>query len=273
VAYSGDYAYQWSAWNGGNIVSGANTPNPTVNAAGNYTVQVSDVVTTCAGFSTAIVSANQDLPTSEAGPGMEVSCASPSVELEGSGSVGANISYQWTAINGGHIEAGANTLTPTVDAAGNYILVVTNSANGCAKSDTTGVVGNNVPPTAQTESDDLTCVTFSVTLNAITNANNPVFAWTGPNGFTSDLQNPVTTEAGDYQLMVSDPKYRLHQYGFGCCGKQYRAAWRYSRRRHVDLCGFKLLNWKAMQMHPAFRLPGPARMDLKVLCPTRLFRW
>ncbi len=203
--YSGDYAYQWSAWNGGNIVSGANTPNPTVNAAGNYTVQVSDVVTTCAGFSTAIVSANQDLPTSEAGPGMEVSCASPSVQLEGSGSAGANISYQWTAINGGHIEAGANTLTPTVDAAGNYILVVTNSTNGCAKSDTTGVVGNNVPPTAQTESGDLTCVTFSVTLNAITNANNPVFAWTGPNGFTSDLQNPVTTEAGDYQLMVSDP--------------------------------------------------------------------
>ncbi|MBK9335647.1 MAG: T9SS type A sorting domain-containing protein [Lewinellaceae bacterium] len=203
--YSGDYNFQWTTGNGGNIVSGANTPTPTVNAGGNYTVQVSDVVTTCSGFMVTVVAANLVKPNADAGPGMAVSCAIPSVELEGSGSAGANISYQWSAINGGHIESGGNTLTPVVDAAGNYILVVSNSTNGCTQSDTTGVAGNNVPPTVEVDNDNLTCVVSSVTLEATTNANDPVFAWTGPNGFASNLQNPTTGEAGAYQLAVTDP--------------------------------------------------------------------
>jgi len=203
--FSGTYNFSWTAFNGGNIVSGANTPTPTVNAAGNYTVQVSDAETTCSGFATVVVSANVSLPASEAGPAMTVTCADPTTELEGSGSTGNNFSYQWTASNGGHIVSGANTFTPVVDAAGDYTLVVTNTANGCTQSDLTNVTGNNVPPTAQTTGGTLTCLTSSVSLSATTNANNPTFAWSGPNNYTSTEQNPTVGTAGEYLLVVSDP--------------------------------------------------------------------
>ena len=203
--FSGTYNFSWIAYNGGNIVSGANTPNPTVNAAGNYTVQVSDAVTTCSGFSTVVVSANVTLPSSEAGPAMTVTCAVPTTQLEGSGSNGNNFTYLWTASNGGHIASGANTLTPVVDASGNYTLVVSNTANGCTQSDMTSVTGNNIPPSAQTTGGTLTCLTTSLSLSATTNADNPEFDWTGPNNFESEQQNPTVETAGEYLLVVSDP--------------------------------------------------------------------
>lgn len=203
--YSGNYTFQWSASGGGNIVSGANTPNPVVNAAGIYILQIADEVTNCWGFANTTVTANTDQPAAAAGPSMEVSCAVPTTLLQGSGSVGNNMTYQWTAFNGGHIVSGANTLSPTVDASGNYVLVVTNTTNGCTQNDTTVVVGNNIPPTAEVEHGDLTCVVASVILSTVTNATDPIFAWTGPDGFESDEQSPEVGEAGDYVLIVSDP--------------------------------------------------------------------
>jgi len=203
--YSGSYTYQWSATGGGNIVSGANTPNPVVNAAGTYILQIADEVTNCWGFANTAVTANIDLPSADAGTSMEVSCAIPSVQLLGAGSSGNNITYLWNAINGGNIESGGNTLMPVVNAAGDYILVVTNTTNGCTQSDTTGVAGNNTPPTAEVESGDLTCVVAAVTLSTVTNATDPVFAWVGPNGFESDEQNPEVVETGEYLLVVTDP--------------------------------------------------------------------
>lgn len=200
----GDFNYQWYASNGGNIVSGATTPNPTVNAGGNYTVQVSDSYTTCSVFSTTTVPANTTLPTANAGPAMAVTCTTPTTVLQGAGSTGANFTYSWTASNGGNIASGGNTLTPTVSASGTYTLVVTNTTNGCTQASATAVTGNNVPPTANTTGGMLTCVVDTITLTANTNAATPAFAWTGPNGYSSNLQNPVVTVAGNYLLTISD---------------------------------------------------------------------
>lgn len=202
--YSGIYEYNWFASNGGNFTSGTDAFQATVNAAGNYTVQISDAVTTCTGFSTVTVTANINLPTAEAGPAMALTCVDPTTELEGSGSTGNNFQYAWTAINGGHIVSGANTLNPVVDSVGNYILKVTNTANGCIKTDTTGVTANTTPPTTTATGGVLTCVVVEVGLTSSTNAGNPGYAWAGPNGFTSNLPNPTATENGDYVLTVTD---------------------------------------------------------------------
>ncbi|MGL2986519.1 hypothetical protein ACSVH5_02885, partial [Flavobacterium sp. RSSA_27] len=43
--------------------------------------------------------------------------------------------YSWIASNGGNIVSGADTATPTVNAAGTYTLTVTNPANGCTATD------------------------------------------------------------------------------------------------------------------------------------------
>lgn len=199
-----DFAYQWFASGGGNIVSGSTTLTPTVNAAGNYTLQVTNLATTCVAYAAIPVAANIAQPSADAGPALTVSCAQPSAILQGSGSSGPGISYLWTASNGGNIVSGAGTLTPTVNAAGTYTLQVTDAANGCTKTSAVAVSGNNTPPAAAASGGALTCLVNATTLNGTTNAQTPVFAWTGPNGYTSTAQNPVVGVAGTYNLVVTD---------------------------------------------------------------------
>lgn len=199
-----EFNYQWFASSGGNITSGSTTTTPSVNAAGSYTIQVTNIETTCKSYATVSVSANTTPPTANAGPSMTVSCGQPSVVLQGSGSGGSGFSYLWTASNGGNIVSGAGTLTPTVNAAGTYTLKVTNSANGCTQTAATTVTGNNTPPTAAATGGALNCSISSVTLSSSTNASNPGFTWTGPNGFSSTLQNPSTNAEGTYTVTIAD---------------------------------------------------------------------
>lgn len=199
---SGDeYSYLWFATNGGHIVSGGNTLTPTVDSAGNYTLRVTNITTTCASFATRSVSLNISYPDANAGANGTVSCPVPLDTLAGSGSSGTNYGYAWTGPN---VVSGGNTLTPVVGAPGVYTLVVTNSSNGCTKTSTTSVTGNNVPPSVSTTSSDITCVVDTVNVSVSTNSGNATFAWTGPNGFTSNLQSPVVTEPGSYAVVVAD---------------------------------------------------------------------
>jgi len=198
-----EISYQWFASGGGNIVSGGTTATPTVNAGGNYTIQVTNIETTCASFASKPVAANLDAPTANAGPSKQISCADPQTTLEGSGSSGANFSYLWTATDGGNIVSGGTTLAPLVNAGGTYTLQVTNSTNGCTQISATTVTGTP-PPTLATTNGTLNCVVSSITLNTNTNAASPTFTWTGPNGFSSSAQNPTVNESGAYQVVVTD---------------------------------------------------------------------
>ena len=199
-----EFSYNWTASGGGNIVSGASTTTPTVNAAGIYTLQVLNSVTNCVSYATATVSANISLPTANAGPAGVVSCAQPSTVLQGSGTTGNNISYLWTASNGGNIASGGTTLTPTVNAGGTYTLQVTNAATGCTQVSSTTVTGNNTAPSVSTTNGVLTCVTDTVTLATSTNSSHPAFAWSGPSGFSANVQNPAVNLSGTYNLVLTD---------------------------------------------------------------------
>lgn len=198
-----EFAYQWFAGNGGNIVSGGTTTTPTVDAAGNYTIQVTNTETTCATFATKIVTANLDQPNANAGPAQAVSCTMPETTLQGSGSSGANFSYSWTAANGGNIVSGGSTLTPVVNAAGSYTLKVTDSTNGCTQTSTTTVSGTSAPVLV-TNGGEINCIASSVTLTTTTNAASPTFEWTGPNGFQSTQQSPTVNVSGSYVVVVTD---------------------------------------------------------------------
>jgi hypothetical protein len=200
----GDFVYQWFAANGGNIVSGGTTLTPTVNAAGSYTLQVTNTATNCISYATVVVSSNISLPDANAGAPGVVSCAQPSIQLQGSGSSGPNITYLWTASNGGNITAGGTTLTPTVNAGGTYTLQVTNTTTGCTKTSSTTVSGNNTPPSVSTTNGVITCANNNVTLTTSTNSGNPTFAWTGPNGYASNLQSPNVNASGTYNLVLTD---------------------------------------------------------------------
>lgn len=199
---SGDeYGYQWYASSGGHIVSGASSLLPVVDATGNYTLQVTNVNTTCVSFATVTVNADLSMPSADAGPNGVVSCPIPLDTLSGNGSSGNNYAYAWT---GNNVVSGGNTLSPVVGAPGVYTLVVTNTGNGCTQTSTTTVTGFNTPPGINTNGGALTCSSNAVVLNTSTNTNHPVFSWTGPGGFTSSLQSPTVGATGNYQVVVND---------------------------------------------------------------------
>jgi len=197
------YSYQWFASNGGTIVGGGTTLTPTVSSAGNYSLQIINTDNSCEAFGSTSVQSNLTAPAAAAGPPAAISCTVPSVVLQGTGSSGNNFTYLWTATNGGNITSGANTLTPTVNASGTYTLKVTNTTNGCSQASATTVTGA-AQPSLGISGGAITCLLDTITLTTNTSAVTPLFAWTGPNGYTATIQSPMVTDTGSYNLIVTD---------------------------------------------------------------------
>lgn len=195
----------------GHIVSGQYTPAPQANQPGTYTVSVFDPANGCYNFDTSQVFANFTVPMANILPADTVTCQSPSIQLEGSGStVGANFSIAWTASNGGNIVSGGNTLTPTVNASGDYLLILTDSVSLCADSAWVSVEADtNIVIAIANAPDTLSCVVNSVVLNADGSSigGSMTYAWTTNDGniFGSpNIPNPTATEPGTYQLLISN---------------------------------------------------------------------
>ncbi|MBK7287924.1 MAG: hypothetical protein IPI95_12960 [Flavobacteriales bacterium] len=188
-------AFAWTASGGGHIVSGANSATPTVDAAGTYTLTVTVVQTGCSSNATTSVAMNTTAPNASATASGELTCAVTSITLNG-GSTTSGVTFSWSGPGG----FTSSMEDPTVSAPGSYVLTVTDPVNGCSAT-ATAVVGQNITaPGAQAAGGTLNCNVSSITLQG---TGNGTFAWTGPNGFTSSLQNPVVTEAGNYVLVVT----------------------------------------------------------------------
>lgn len=202
--------YSWTA-SPGNIVSGQNTPMPTVNQPGTYNLVVSNSANGCS--NTAVINIPQNItpPNAIVAPGGEINCTSPTVLLNGTASsTGPTYSYQWTSASGNGIGAGDNTLTPTIIAAGTYTLVVTNAANGCTNSASTTVTVNaNVPVAVAAPQGILTCAATAIPVNATGSTSGPTISYNwgtmngeilGGNG-TSQI---LVGAPGQYTLVVSN---------------------------------------------------------------------
>ncbi len=204
-----NFSYQWTTTDG-NIVSGATTLNPVVNQAGTYTLTVTNNLNFCTATDNTNVVGSTATPAAEAGPNMTLTCANATVTLNGTGSsTGGNFTYLWTTTDG-HIVSGANTLMPIVDEDGTYILTVTNTSNGCTKTDQAAVTSNTAAPTSAAGNDMvLTCTTASLQLNGNNSSSgaNFTYLWTTANGNIVSGANtltPTVNETGTYCLLVTN---------------------------------------------------------------------
>jgi hypothetical protein len=159
----------------------------------------------CHDTATVVVQIRTAAPAVNAGPPKVIGCSLSQVNLQGTASTGPQFSYLWTASNGGNIVSGAATLTPAVNAAGTYTLHVTNTQTGCTSLASTVVTATSVPPVASATGGTLTCTNPAITLQSTTNAGQPLYSWTGPNGFTSTAPAPVVNAVGVYLLTVTNP--------------------------------------------------------------------
>ncbi|MCS6930404.1 MAG: choice-of-anchor L domain-containing protein [Saprospiraceae bacterium] len=203
-----EFVYQWTPLNGGNIVSGANTLKPVVDQPGTYQLAVRNKVNSCVSYSSVVVTQNIEKPDIDAGLAKVLTCTLPTISLQGEVKNNGNFIYHWTTPDG-NIVSGANTLTPSVNAVGTYVLSVTNLLNGCSASDTVKVLKDESAPFIKYVAPNvLTCVVKQVTIDATgTSTGNVNYNWSTTNGQFADLSNPlkpIVSRPGTYTLQVTN---------------------------------------------------------------------
>ena len=194
--------YVWSGPNG--FTSGVQNPViPSASAAnaGTYSLYV------VSGGCTSLVSTQSVVvnpgPAAPATGGNSPLCEGSALNLTASGSGG---SYAWTG-PGGYTSSTQNpTISPATAAnSGTYSVVYT--VGGCSSTPATyNVVVNPTPATPAVSSNSPVCVGNPINLTT-TATTGGTYAWTGPAGFTSAVQNPVIASAtaansGTYSLAV-----------------------------------------------------------------------
>lgn len=189
-------SYTWTGPNG--FTSNAQNPtiaNSTTLASGVYSVIVTLGSCTAAATTSVLVA---PLPGAGAVANSPV-CETGTLNLQGSG---AGTSFAWTGPSGfsSSLQNPSINVVPA-SASGVYSLVVTNSFS-CTSSTTVNVVINPLP--IVTFGGSTVCIGGTASLTA---GGGVSYNWTGPNGFSSTLQNPIITNVtaasiGSYPVII-----------------------------------------------------------------------
>lgn len=183
--------YSWTGPNG--FTSSQQNPsvsNATIAAAGTYSV--TQTLLGCTGSAgTAQVTVNPSLPAPTVSSNSPV-CEGSALNLSAASSPGA--AYNWSGPNGFASTQQSPTITnATLAASGTYSVYAT--ALGCSSDTATlQVVVNPLPAAPVVTSNSPVCAGGNLTLQA-SGSNTATYSWTGPNGFTSNQQNPTITGA------------------------------------------------------------------------------
>ena len=202
--------YSWLGPNGFSSLSQNPTiPTATVNASGNYSV--TPFLNGCAGNAAAtVVTVNQTPSSPVAGSNSPV-CEGSGLNL--TASPVANASYGWSGPNG-FSSSLQNPVINNITTAGNGLYSVTATVNGCTSVAATIPVTVNAAPSAPAAASNSPLCTGNNLLLMAGNMAGASYAWTGPNGFSSSLQNPTITNAGTIQSGI----YSVTATVNGCTG-------------------------------------------------------
>ena len=197
--------YSWTGPNGfTSNLQNPSIPNATTAASGTYSVIATVSGCTSSNPATTTVVVNP-IPTITAGNNSPL-CAGATLFLTASTFAGAT--YHWTGPNG-FTSNTQNPIIPNVSVADSGTYSVIASATGCSSTlaATTLVIINPVPASPAAGSNSPVCVgdVLNLTASSIANA---TYSWTGPNGFTSTLQNPSVVnvqiaDAGVYSVVAT----------------------------------------------------------------------
>ncbi|MEM7036478.1 MAG: hypothetical protein AAF570_05805, partial [Bacteroidota bacterium] len=213
----GTFQYSWTGPNG----FSSTQQNPTLTSvttsdAGIYTVTISDASGNCTGTDTTAITVNSG-PAAPSIAGSTPICDGDTLFLSTSSTCD---NFLWVGPLGNSTSTLSNpllntstniTAIPSTDSAyvaGNWSVICVD-ANGCesAPSNPVNIVINPVPDSVSVSSNSPVCEGETITLTAATVAG-ATYSWIGPNGFTSNQQNPTifnasATDAGNYQVAIT----------------------------------------------------------------------
>ncbi|MEM6966961.1 MAG: gliding motility-associated C-terminal domain-containing protein, partial [Bacteroidota bacterium] len=187
-------------WSGNGVIG--NNFDPQIAGVGSHEITYTFTEIQCV-FSASVFINVFLQPVVDAGIGGTLTCDLTTITLNGTNSSSfGNVIWNTTD---GNIVGNNNTLTPVVNAAGTYQLVVENS--GCTASDEVTIIQDITLPVADAGTEKtITCTQNCVTIggNNTSTGNDLTYLWTGGNNFTSNELTPTVCQAGDYQLVVYD---------------------------------------------------------------------
>ncbi|HRI01456.1 MAG TPA: gliding motility-associated C-terminal domain-containing protein [Saprospiraceae bacterium] len=198
---NGGLDYTWSTADG-QFVDPTQTNSGTVqiNKPGTYKLYVKDKLSGCTNEINYIIGQDIKKPTVAIAEPRVLTCDVLSVDLDGSKS---SQGPQYSALWQGNVSNPTSYISSTSQV-GSYILVITNSDNGCKDSARTIVVADRTPPVSQiSQLGQLTCSVNQVKLDgsASKGANNSIltsFKWTA-------LQGNIISGQGTKEVLVGKP--------------------------------------------------------------------
>ena len=190
---AGGINYEWTGPN--TFVN--NSENPLVTEAGEYTVIVTGE-NGCTSSETLTVDINQEAPEINAAPDFTLTCVEETYDLLGTADV-VNATYLWSGPNGFN----ASDASPTINEAGVYNLTVVNTDNNCESTLSVNIDLDQELPSIETTNAELSCILNMVSIEGNSDGINATYEWTGPNGFSSNMQNPTIVQDGTYILIVT----------------------------------------------------------------------
>ncbi|MBN8683480.1 MAG: PKD domain-containing protein [Chitinophagales bacterium] len=208
----GTLSMEWSKQGtSAGIISGINTLQPIVGQPGWYTLSVTDQLNGCKAVDSVEVNSNIVLPPAAVSVNGILTCTITTLQLQGSTASGPEYSFSWTAPPTGMISANGNTLTPTIDGPGTYLLSVSNNTTGCTNTASVAVQENITPPVADAGADKtLNCQITQTPLNGNASVMPAQFAWTAAAGGqiigNANSANITAGAAGTYRLIVTNPQ-------------------------------------------------------------------
>ena len=130
---TGELAFNWTTEDG--TITGPEDASVTlISSAGVYRLEVLNVENGCTSFDEVTILAGDDLPNVDAGIAQTITCGNPMVRLGSTNTdQGSQFEYRWFSRDGRFV-GDRDSAFATVNAAGTYELIVTNTNNDCEQS-------------------------------------------------------------------------------------------------------------------------------------------
>lgn len=187
-----NYAWVGPGTNQNGVADNISIPNASPALAGTYTVNVNSALG-CPGTATTIVSLITTAPVTATVP--TSACEGGTVNLTAN-APGA-VSYSWAG-PGGYTSNLQNPVLNTVTMPQNGIYTVTASFTGAIGTNTCTTVTTTtvtIIPASTVALTPLATICNNGTINLLAPGGGNSYNWTGPNSFTSTVQNPVVNNA------------------------------------------------------------------------------
>lgn len=203
-----NYTYSWTS---SPVGFTSNSPNPvTISQIGSttYFLTVTDPATGCTSHDSVLVIVNP-VPIAFAGADQTI-CLGDSVHLGSSANTNANV-YNWSSNPVGFFSNLPQPwVTPLVTTS--YYMTAANPQTNCFFQDTVTITVLPLPPTPTCSAITPICQGQTIQLFGNSNLNGAIYAWTGPNGFSSAQQNPTIP----FSTMADSGKYYLKVFNGAC---------------------------------------------------------